>query len=70
MTITFMSVGEAVVRSLSEMGVLQKQVDNQQENFNVQVGHKPGIVSSLSGKSKVKTWISTAIEVSQWTLGQ
>lgn len=64
MTIIFMSVGEAIVSSLSEMGVFQKQVNNQHENFNVQVGHKTGIVSSLSGKSKVITWISTAIEVS------
>lgn len=50
-----MSVDEAVTRSLSEVGVLQIMIDNQQGSFS-------------SGNSSFKSCIFTAIEVSQWTL--
>lgn len=39
-----MSVDEAITSSLSEVGVLQKRIDNQHDNFNVQVEHKTGMV--------------------------
>lgn len=63
-----MSVDEAIASSLSEVGVLQKEVDNQHEYFNMPVEHKTVIASISSGKSNLESWISTAIEVSWWTV--
>ena len=63
-----MSVDEAIASSLSEVGVLQKQIDNQHENLNVQFEHKTGTVNNSSGKSNLESWTSTAIEVIRWTL--
>jgi len=37
MAITGMSVDEVFIDNMSEVGLLQKQLDNQHEHFNVQV---------------------------------
>lgn len=52
-----MSVDEAISSSQLEVGVLQKQIHNQHENFNVQVEHKTGMISISSGKSNLESWI-------------
>lgn len=56
MTITRISAVEVITSTLSELGVLQKWIDNQHENFNVQVEHKTSIVSISSVKPNLEVW--------------